>query len=471
MLKHILYIVTLFLIVSCVNKKNRAITSDKDSTQTLNDSTEKEIVVTDIYNGELGRDIYYDTEDEPNKLFIRDNNYQFNILDRTDDNRWIMVEKSPVIVDSGRVETETILLNIPYGEVNVKSYDLDLNPIVHGFKKYNGINYVIASKDNENKDVLVPLSSLLPAIELKFDESDNFFSLGKYEKLVNNGEYLYATPSFYVSEGSIYLLNASKFRILVFGSDGKFIRKISYPDKLKDGRVNVIDDLCVGKGVIYLLSTSDKSIYILDSETEDVISVISGDDTKNKCFRNVSSIKLNYKGQLLIPDTWDNTLYIYERTQPVVYSLISSLPYNLSNQLFEDLKGNSYKVIEDSSRICISKISGNNVGCYNYKLKHGNINILGFDTDANIYFKTSENNELGAQYVEASYLAVMNQKGDILNSIRVDSWSGGKIINSDIVDELGNVYTFSYLCGESPDDPPLGITIRKRMLLTPMLQP
>lgn len=443
----------LFISVSCVNKSSNEKVKEVDTIAVDTNSSGK-VVITDVYNGDVGRDIYYDTEQEKNILFIRDNNYQFTVLDKTENNEWIIVEKTPVIVDEGRVETEHLLFNIPSAkEINVADIDSSLSSYVISFKKENGVEYVITSTKYGEKEVLVPLKILLPIVSIKFGVEEDQIGKGMLERKVNDGDNMDAIPSFAVCNGQIYIIDAINFRLLVFDYSGKFIKRISYPNKSENGKWNVIKDICVDKGVVYLLSSSDKSIYVLDSETEDVIDKITGVDTDNKKFGSISEIRLDHKGNLVIPDTWDNSLYVYGRLSNS-YKRVSTTPYIDKNQLIFDSNGKNYTTKSDSGNVVVCSSSGSAIGSFNYKLKVGGSTIIGTDKNNNIYIKTSESDEPGAQFPKASYIKVISQNGTLLNNIKVDPWAGGPITKDIIVDENGNIFITHFKEGETPDSLP-----------------
>jgi hypothetical protein len=473
-------LLVLFLVSSCRNKN--------------------EVVITDVYNGETGRAIYYDTEDTTGILFISNNFYFFTILDKTEDNSWIIVEQAPVFADSGRVETELQLYNIPEArEIFVEDIDPSYSLYGSRFEKKSGKDcLVIAHKDGVDEttvlltDLLekaksvehrkgeavsetqaetqqaseaenVSESELKTVIQLKIGTEEGQIGQGMSEKQLEGGKFIYAVPSFAAYKNQLFIIDAINFRILVYDYSGNFVRNISYPEKSEDGSVNVVRDICVDEGVLYLSSVYTNIVYVEDSDTEDIIEIINGSDTEKGKFGYVDLIALDHEKNLLISDYDYNILYVYKKDVNGIH-LIKSLPYNEIDQLAFDTEGNSYSTVSDGQKVTVSDSQGNAIGSFLYKSPTGNSHIIDIDDNNVIYVLTKEAEEPGAQYDEASYLKVMQQDGTILDDIPVPVWPGGPMTKYLVVDGAGNIFvgTFDFTGAESEDAPPTGFVIMKK---------
>ena len=120
------------------------------------------MVITSVYEGETGRDILYDTKETKGNLFISDNFYLFTIMDKTEDNTWIIVERAPAIVGEGRVETVLQLYNIPESRQIILE-DIDPSYSVYGsrFEKKDGKDCLIIALGDGVNETTVLLSDLL----------------------------------------------------------------------------------------------------------------------------------------------------------------------------------------------------------------------------------------------------------------------------------------------------------------------
>lgn len=469
----------LFLVSSCGNKK--------------------EIVITNVYNGETGRSIYYDTEDSLGILFISDNFYLFNILDKTEDNSWIIVEQAPVFADSGRVETELQLYNIPEAR-EVILEDIDPSYSIYGSRferKDDKDCLVIALKDGVNETTVlltellekaktvepqetevvsetlaetsqtpavevIPVSELKTVILLKIGTEEDQIGQGMAEQQLTGGKYNYVMPSYAVFDNQIFIIDAINFRVLAYDYSGNFVRKISYPDKCGDGSVNVVRDICVDKGVLYLSSFYAGVIYVVDSDTGDVIEIINGSDTQNKKFGSIELLALDNQKNLLIPDTWDNTLYVYGKANGSM-KLLKTLPYTGKEQLETDTEGNRCTTKTNGKEVTVIDSEGNTVATFMFRLPAGSARIIDIDSNNYIYIQTFESQTPDSQSYDASYLKIIQDNGVILNDYSVPAWPNGPMTKHIVIDTQGTIFvaTYDYTGAESPDDPPKGIIISK----------
>ncbi len=461
---------------------------------TLSCVNQDKIIIKNVYEGEDGKAVYYDTDETEGNLFISHTLYFYTILDKTEDNTWIIVEQAPVIAEVGRVETELQLYNIPE-EKQIFLEDIDPAWSLYGstFVKQAGKDCLMIASAEGDEEITVPLDELLekaksakhefsepaPAeeeeqemepvseiqtgvvVSLAFGTEENQIGQGMAEKQLEGGKYLYAVPSFAAYNNQLFIIDAINFRILVYDYSGNFVRSISYPEKSDDGSVNVIRDICVDEGILYLSAVYPNEIYVEDSETEDIIDIITGSDSPNGKFGSIDIIALDNEKYLLIPDTYDNTLYIYSKGENR-YQMIHSIPYTGKDQLAFDTSGKNYTTESAGKDVTLSDSDGNIIGTFTYKSPAGYSHIIGVDNNNIIYVLTNEEEAPGAQYNTASFVKVIQQDGTILDDIPVLDWPGGPMTKYIVVDEDGNLFVGSFDFEGSEDEPPIGFSITRK---------
>jgi hypothetical protein len=462
---------------------------------TLSCSDQGKIIITKVYEGENGRAVFYDTDKEKGNLFISHNLYLYTILDKTEDNTWIIVEQEPVIAEEGRVETELQLYNIPEAK-QIFLEDIDPSWSLYGsyFVKKAGIDYLAIAIGVGVEEVSVPLDELLekaksakheyiepaPAEEAEQETGPEVVSeietgevvmleLGTEEgqigqdmadKQLEGGKSIYAVPSFAAYKNQLFIIDAINFRILVYDYSGNFIRSISYPEKSEDGSVNVVRDICIDEGVLYLSAVYSNVVYVEDSETEDIIEIITGSDTEKGKFGYVDIITLDNEKNLIIPDYEYNIYYVYKKDVDGIH-LLKSSPYNTTDQYIFDTEGKYYSVVTEGQEATLSDSQGNVIGSYMYKSPSGYSHIIDIDNNNVIYVLTNEEEEPGAQYSTASFIKVIQQDGTILDDIPVPGWPGGPMTRYIVVDEEGNVFVGTFDFEGSEEEPPTGFIISK----------
>jgi hypothetical protein len=438
--------------------------------------------ITKVYEGDEGRSVFFDTKQKSENLLLKDNNSHFNILFKTDNNYWIIVEKTPLFVGEGRVETESILLYLPdTKEINIESYDPSLSNLGIRLEKKDGIECLVTSRKGENEDIFIPLTDLLkgpapvkqvtadekkepvnepvPVISLKFGKEDNQLGQGLTEKRLEGGKSIDAVPSFTVFNKQLYIVDAINFRVLVYNYSGEFIRKISYQQNNTKGDPVVIKDIAVDNDFVYLFSFYEAAIYVVDAKTEDVITIITGSETANKKFNSVYAIYLNKDESLIIPD---DSLYIYKRNN-LDFNLLKTIRYKGSNQFVYDQDGDSITVEADGKNYSVYRSDGGLIGKYEFSHNTGGARIIGTDEKNNIYIRTEESQVAGAQNSDASYVKVITPGGEIKSDFPVDTWPGGAMTRYIVVDNDGLVFvaSFDFTGAASPDDPPTGFIIKR----------
>jgi len=458
---------------------------------TLSCNNKGKVTITNVYEDENGRAVYYDTDSVKGNLFISDNFYFYTILDKTDDNSWIIVEQAPVFPEEGRVETELQLYNIPEAK-QVFLEDIDPSWSLYGsyFVKEAGIDCLAIAIGVGVEEVSVPLDELLekakatkheyiepaPAektepevvseietgevVLLELGTEEGQIGQGMADKQLEGGKSIYAVPSFAAYKNQLFIIDAINFRILIYDYSGNFIRSISYPEKSENGSVNVVRDICVDEGVLYLAAVYSNVVYVEDSETEDIIEIITGSDTEKGKFGYVDMIALDHEKNLIISDYEYNIYHVYKKDMNGIH-LIKSQSYNNSDQYVFDTEGKYYSVISESQEATLSDSQGNVICSFSYKSPSGTSSIIDIDDNNIIYVLTNEEEAPGAQYSTASFIKVIQQDGTILDDILVPWWPGGPMTKYIVVDGDGNIFVGTYYFIGSEDDPPTGFTINK----------
>jgi hypothetical protein len=463
---------------------------------TLSCGDQDKTIIKNVYEGVDGKAVYYDTDETEGNLFISHTLYFYTILDKTEDNTWIIVEQEPLIAEEGRVETELQLYNIPEAK-QVFLEDIDPNWSLYGstfVKKAGKDCLMIASKEGD-EEIAVPLDELLekaksaksgageqqPAEEteqvpepehvseietgevvtLEFGTEENQIGQGMAEKRLEGGRSLDAVPSFAAYKNQLYIIDAINFRVLVYDYSGNFARSISYFEKSEDGSVNVVRDICVDEGVLYLAAVYSNVVYVEDSETEDIIEIITGSDTEKGKFGYVDMITLDNEKNLIISDFEYNIYYVYKKDADGIH-LLRSTPYSKKDQFVFDNEGNNYSIVSEGQEATLSDSQGNIITSFMYKSPVGSSEIIDIDDNNNIYVLTNEEEAPGAQFSAASFLKVIQPDGTIVDDIQVLSWPGGPMTKYIVVDGAGNVFVGSFDFEGSEDEPPSGFSITKK---------
>jgi hypothetical protein len=428
-------------------------------------SNRKGSIITKVYEeGKTKTAILFDTEQKKGNILVSDTNYVYYVMDTIRNNEWVIIERAPSRVGEGRVETEDMLFYVP----EKREIPLQFSPL--NFEKKDGIACLIGQDGKsyplsdflENTGPEPPerkeepdgaLSVKNKFISVDFDTVENEYGFKGYEKQLESLEYFYAIPGFGLFNQQVYIIDAMNFRVLVYDYTGKLSGQIKYPVKTDKGNWNIIRDICIDNGLLYLYSDNEQVIYVIDPETEDVINKIDGRETANKKFRSVLRIDLDNKKNLLVADTEDNSLNIYKR-DGINFKLIKSVPYIDTDQLFFDSEGISYVAQNEDEGVALVSSLGETKGHFKYHMNVGGSNIIGIDAKGNIYIQTYENEVPGAQYIEESYIKVISPSGKMVQEIKVNPWPGGSITKDIIVDADGNIIAASLegTGNESPDD-------------------
>lgn len=457
---------------------------------TLSCSNQDKIIIKNVYEGEDGKAVYYDTDETEGNLFISHTLYFYTILDKTEDNTWIIVEQAPVIAEEGRVETELQLYNIPE-EKQIFLEDIDPAWSLYGstFVKQGGKDCLMIASAEGDEEITVPLDELLEkaksgdgeqqpaeetekapepepvseiesgvAVSLVFGTEENQIGQGMAEKRLEGGRSLDAVPSFAAYKNKLYIIDAINFRVLVYDYSGNFVKSISYPEKSEDGSVNVVRDICVDEGVLYLAAVYSNVVYVEDSETEDIIEIITGSDTEKGKFGYVDMITLDNEQNLIISDFEYNIYHVYKREADGIH-LLRSLPYKKTDDFIFDNEGNSYSIVSEGREATLFDSQGNSITSFMYKSPAGSSHIIDIDHNNYFYILINEEEAPGAQYSTASYVKIIQDDGTILDDISVPDWPGGPMTKYIVVDKDGNICIGTFDFEGSEDDPPSGFII------------
>ena len=469
-----LFAALMFLATSCKNSK-------------------PDVVITNVYEGEEGRSVLYDTKEKKENLLLSDNFSQFNILYRTSDNYWIIVEKTPLFVGEGRVETEYILLYLPEGrEVNVETYDPSLSYYGIRIEQKDGVDCLVTTKKDGNEDIFIPLEDLLKGksestsaeprevteknpedetaagksgekdlIAIKVGTNENEIGQGMGEKQLDGGRFIYAVPSFAAFNNLLYIVDAINFRILVFDYSGAFIRKVSYPQTASDGSIISMRDIAVDNDYIYLVSNYENSVYVIDLKTDDVATILKDSGTGNGKFGSVDRIAVDKVGNLLIADTWDNTLYTYTRDN-FNFTLKKTDKFTGSGQLSANLNGIIYSATVEGSSFTLKGSDGSVVATVTDTIPVARAEVIATDNAGNIYTLVNENDPM-SQLGYTLVLTVVAPGGSLLKRMPVWSWPGGSMTRHIVVDNDGSVFEGYFTGSEMEDSPPTDFIVRKRI--------
>jgi hypothetical protein len=436
--------------------------------------------ITRVYENEKNQSIVlFDTEKRKENVLVNDSNYVFWVIDSIQNNEWVLLDKAPAAVEAGRVASEKMLMYVPdKKEIRIGVIDPAYQYASLRFERREGIPYLVINDQGAYRlsDLLSSVSLQQPEqvvlstdpqslsegtelIYLPFDTVNNEYGLKGSSQQIEGARFIKAIPGFGIYKDLIYIVDAMNFRVLVYDFSGKYIKKISYPVKSENGSLNVIGDICADDGIIWLNSLYENAVYVLDSETEDLICKITGEDTPEKKFGSINKIALDSEKNILIVDGSNNTLYYYGRSGNE-FKKIKSVPFTGDDQLFTDKDGFSYTTKSEGSKVTLVSSSGKSPGSFNYNSPTGSSVITGTDENNNVYIRTLESAEPGAQYESASYIKVMSQEGIVLKDVKLNLWMEGAILK---IDKKGNIFIVSpeFRGGTMPGDEPSGVIISK----------
>ena len=277
--------------------------------------TAKETSITRVYESGDSHSILYDTERSQGNLLVTDPGSHYIILYQTSGNEWLIAEKSPARPGRGRVETTHHLFYIPERKhIDIETLHPALSSYGIWFEEENGNFFLVAFLKGSAETVSLPLYTLLkgelpeivvpdqhkspatddpsdPVAETQFGavKTNNDavvleLMLGAMEHpdgealvpfLTEDGLKMNRIISYTARNGKLYIVESIRFRVLVYDYEGNFLRTVNYPESLPGGggKINVLD-IATDSEFLYLLSTGDNAVYVIDAETGDIAAII-----------------------------------------------------------------------------------------------------------------------------------------------------------------------------------------------------
>ncbi len=425
---------------------------------------EKEISITRVYESDDSHSILYDTETSRGNLLVTDTASLFILLDHTPENEWVIIEKSPARPGAGRVETTHQLFYIPERRnINIETMHPALSSFGIWFEEDNGNMHLVASLKGSTENVYLPFVLLLEGElpenfvheeqipdgpESSFDPiSEPQFGAGKTENDTIVLELLLDTEeqrpeetltpqsiiSYTAHNSKIYIVKPDQFRVLVYDYAGNFLRAINYSGSLTDREDKIIvRDIAADGEFIYLLSTGDNAVYVIDAETEDVAAIIEEGSPRSGRFTALAGITVGHQGYLRIHDTRQNgpgEIYTYRR-EGHNFAWITTQKYSHRGQMVTSPSGRIYEasVIDDTY-----KLTGDDGSfIFQNKTPMGIISasVIATDIEDNIYVYCEE---VGGQIAGPFTLKVVTPDGREKYSLDTWFWDGGGPITERVV--------------------------------------
>jgi hypothetical protein len=432
-------------------------------------------------------------------VVVSDSELQFWLLSNTDDNHWAIISSAPSEVGEGRVETEQMLFYLP----ELRRIDFEaLNPSLAvfdlAFENVDGEQTLIVVTVGQDENISIPLADLLRGelpeniagqipvddddpsqttvykageeviheegdeavvIELKLGAGDDEIGQGVVDQQIEGGRFIYAIPSFAAADNRLYIIDAINFRILVSDYNGTIIRKISYPESLPGRSKIVARDIALDKEYLYLLSAYENVVYVVDKETEDIVSIIEGTGASGKEFGDLRSVQTDHDGSIVLFDANDNTVYTFSRDK-TDFSLVKTTPYKQPGQLVPAADETVYAAepADKGFRLTSGGALSVTVACDN---RVGAASVLATDIAGNIYVKVTEEDP-GAQFWGPVTIRVLSPGGELLRSATVGLWTNGPMERNLVVDKSGILFESTFDGVPDDDDWPATKLIIKR---------
>jgi hypothetical protein len=421
------------------------------------------------YTNKDGSALLIDTETEKAVVLVKDSSRVMSIEGSSSDLRWLIVQSTPIKMGG-------------FGEPTYELYNTllrtKIDPEAYGYRPIELLDWV----EENGKIILAEGGERWPidldeifteaartCFDLRIGSGEYDLGGGLVEKRYSDAVVINVMPSMAARSGKIYICDAINFRLLVFDYRGNFLKQIRYPQQHPDGSPFVAEYLAVTDERLFLLSWFPTTVYELD-ESGAVLNRITGAETKEKRLRNVAHIGFSKSDTLLIPDTWENKLYIYIR-KGQSWTLATTEPYSSSEQLYLDSKNAGYRLIPSKSP------SGFDLHRWkNGKLEklcalehHTELSVaqlIGIDAQDRLYIAVVDAGEHpGAEQEAASaYIKVLSRDGELLSSIDAGRWTAGTAISPYIVvDENGFMFQGEFVSEDpesGPDDPPTMFVVR-----------
>lgn len=449
-----------------------------------------EILPVRVYESEERSSILFDTERDSGLVLVSSEDWVFAVLLESSNMEWIIAERAPAYPGEGRVETEHLLFNVSRRLiVDIEAFDNELTGYGMFFAIDGGREYLVAMNRETQEDVFIP-TDILPTEEGEFasgageagrpsipeDAATDYgweghnngtpagepsairsemvtllFELGtdeyqigqgKVENWLEGARLIYAAPSFSVFNGKLYLIDAINFRVMVYDLAGDLVRIIRYPRVNEAGNTNVIRDIALDDQFMYLLSFYDIAVYIVDILTGDVVTVIDGSDTPAGRFGDIRRVQLDYEGNLILADLFDNDLYFYA-LQGTSFRLENAAIYEHGGQLVPAPCGTVYRAEATARGFEVSAGGGNPEIVVECDDPVDNAVVAGTCINGNIYVRVIKNGL--SQYGATEMLYVLSSSGNITGKIVLAGWTGGGAMQrSMVISREGMVFEASF---------------------------
>ncbi len=425
---------------------------------------DQESSITRVYESDDSHSILYDTETSLGTLLVTDTASLYTIMDQTPDNEWLITEKSPARPGAGRVEATHQLFYIPERRnINIETMHPALSSYGIWFEEDNGNMHLVASMKGSTENVYLPLAQLLegelpenfeqeeqipagsdstfdPAAEPQFGagktENDTIvleLLLDAEERRPEEALSPQSIISYTACNGKIYIVKPDQFRVLVYDYKGNFLSALNYPVSLPDREDKIIvRDIAADGEFIYLLSTGDSAVYVVDAETEDVAAVIEEGSPRSGQFTALAGITVGHQGYLRIHDAEQNgngEIYTYRR-EGHNFTWITTQKYSHQGQMVPSPSGRIYEasVIDDTYEV--TSDDGNFM--FRNKTPMGIISasVIATDSEDNIYVYCEE---VGGQIAGPFTLKVVTRTGREQYSLNTWFWDGGGPITERVV--------------------------------------
>ncbi len=423
-----------------------------------------------IYESEDRHSIFYDTEKESGLVLVSSEDWVFTVLLESSTREWIIAERAPALPGKGRIETEHLLFNVSEQLlIDIEAFNNELTSYGMYFADIDGNDFLVAMNIETQEDVFIPVTGLpkeagnwaagsgeagepffnadvsinqvsreedneLPAgeltvqpdemITLVFELGEDEYHLGQgtMEMWLEGGRLIYAVPSFKVYGGLLYLIDAINFRVMVYDLTGDLLRIVSYPRVNEAGNTNVIRDIAVDDNFMYLLSFYDIAVYIIDILTGDVVTVIDGSDTPAGRFGDIRQVQLDFNGNLILADLFDNNLYHYT-VDATSFNLLFAGDYVHAGQLVPAPCGTVYRA--ETTANGFEVFAGNDSPAIVVECDDPveNAVVDGTCVNENIYVRVVK--DAMSQYGDDEVLYVLSPTGDITEIVEVAGWTGG----------------------------------------------
>ena len=449
---------------------------------------EKETGIKRVYESGDSHSILYDTEKSRENILVTDTGSHYIILYQTSGNEWLIAEKSPVRPGKGRVETTHHLFYIPEKkQINIEKLHPALSSYGIWFEEKNGNNYLAAFLKGATETVCLPLAPLLkgelpeiiiPDQEKSADPDDPFdsfdpFAEPQYGAVKTNNEAVvlelmlgaeehqagealvpFVTEdglevnsiiSYTAHNGKLYIVESIWFRVLVYDYEGSFLRAVNYPGTLpgREGKINVLD-IAADNEFLYLLSTGDNAVYIIDAETGDLAAIIEKGGPGSGQFSSIAGLTVDHQGYLRIHDQHHDgsgEIHIYRR-EGNNFKWIITEQYHQHGQMVPSPSGSIYEASVIDDTYSITRDDGHKVFRNRTPFGLVSASVMATDSEGNIYVYCEE---VGGQIAGPYTLKMVDPAGKELYSLLTSFWDGrGPITRRVVVTKGGEVFDAYY---------------------------